>query len=42
MDCLDIENKISDYQVFLSYIMMHGFANADAGEFRYGADVPEL
>ena len=36
MDCFDIVPNISEYLIFLDYIMMHGFADQAAGHYRWG------
>ncbi|WP_423919204.1 hypothetical protein [Candidatus Poriferisodalis sp.] len=35
MDCFDIDTNISEYLIFLDYIMMHAFADRAAGHFRW-------
>lgn len=35
MDCFSIENNISEYLIFLDYIMMHAFADRAAGHYRW-------
>ena len=36
MECLDPIRYLSHYMLFLDYIMMHGFADAPAGTYRWG------
>ena len=36
MDCFDIFTNISEFLIFLDYIMMHAFADRSAGHFRWG------
>lgn len=38
MDLLDPVTKVNHYLIFLDYIMMHGFADARAGQFRWDGD----
>ncbi|MDE0268596.1 MAG: hypothetical protein OXI96_06125 [Acidimicrobiaceae bacterium] len=36
MECLNPAKYVSHYMLFLDYIMMHGFADAPAGTYRWG------
>ena len=36
MECLDPVTYCTHYMVFLDYIMMHGFADTQAGKYRWG------
>ena len=36
MECLDPVRYVNHYLIFLDFIMMHGFANAQAGAYRWG------
>lgn len=36
MDCFDIFSNVSEYLIFLDYIMMHGFSNRAAGHYQWG------
>ena len=39
MELLDPIGTLSHFQLFLSYVMMHGFANRRAGAYRWGGTV---
>ena len=41
MSGLDPVRYVNHYMVFLDFVMMHGFANRSAGDYRWG-DVPVL
>ena len=36
MDCFNIKNNVSEYLIFLDYIMMHAFADRSGGHYRWG------
>ncbi|WP_419944623.1 hypothetical protein [Candidatus Poriferisodalis sp.] len=36
MDCFDINRNVSEFLIFLDYIMMHAFADQSAGHYRWG------
>ncbi|MDE0268606.1 MAG: hypothetical protein OXI96_06175 [Acidimicrobiaceae bacterium] len=36
MECLHPAKYVSHYMLFLDYVMMHGFADAPAGTYRWG------
>ncbi|MDE0268601.1 MAG: hypothetical protein OXI96_06150 [Acidimicrobiaceae bacterium] len=36
MECLNPAKYVSHYMLFLDYVMMHGFADAPAGTYRWG------
>lgn len=39
LECFNPELKIAEYMILLDFIMMHAFADAPAGTFRWGPNL---